>query len=506
MPIDASIYGNQQQPNMLATMGSMAQTGNLMNQNRLFSQEFAARKAMGPIFQQSIDPQSGQLDTNKLMLLSAQNPDTAFKAPEIAQQALERQGAQTTIQGQELEQAIKRQGQVRQSIASQLANPNASPTDVISSLGQLVANKVLTTEQATQALASMPQDQQKFRPWLQQQLIQSMDGERQLQAMYGQIQTVNTGGQTNIVAASPLAGVRPMGSIQNTMAPGDAASPVQVINPQTGQEGIISKAQFAGQNNNPQQAPNVPPSPGAPDLGPGHYASPATPPGFMPTKLPPGAAAAADVAGRGGAEQGLALQQTADAVPMRKAMLGEMEASLNNFTSGPGADWKKVGKSLVNANNPFGNVFDPKSIASQETFNKQSTQLALQQIQALGGTGTDDKLGSSIAANPNDAISKMGNQQILQLLKGNEDAIAVKNREWQNFLQAGNSPAAYGQFSADFNKQYDPRVFQSVYMGPEQKAEIVKSMNPTEKQNFRNSFNMAVERGWIPDPRQQNAQ
>jgi hypothetical protein len=202
------------------------------------------------------------------------------------------------------------------------------------------------------------------------------------------------------------------------------------------------------------------------------------------------------------AHQGAALQQAADSVPQQKAILGNLEAQLRNFTSGPNAQWARVAQAFVNT--PLQAMgfagFNPKAIASQEEFNKQAANLAQAQFQALGGTGTDAKLDSAMHTSPSEALSKQGNQNIINLLKGNADAIAVKNREWQAYLGDGHTPADYGKFSTEFNRQYDPRVFQAQYMSRQQRNELLNGMSKTEQAQFKRSYQSAVEKGWISRP------
>jgi hypothetical protein len=81
------------------------------------------------------------------------------------------------------------------------------------------------------------------------------------------------------------------------------------------------------------------------------------------------------------------------------------------------------------------------------------------------------------------------------------------NDEWQNhWLPAhdGNT-ATYGQFVTQFNKQFDPRVFQGMYMDPQDRQHMLSGMSAREKDQFRQDFNLAVRNGWIPDPRNSQA-
>jgi hypothetical protein len=52
-----------------------------------------------------------------------------------------------------------------------------------------------------------------------------------------------------------------------------------------------------------------------------------------------------------------------------------------------------------------------------------------------------------------------------------------------------------------FNQGFDPRIFQSVYMTPELRVEMLKGMSESERTAFRMKYNAAVTSGSIPDPR-----
>jgi len=222
----------------------------------------------------------------------------------------------------------------------------------------------------------------------------------------------------------------------------------------------------------------------------------AAPTGIVVSQAP-GVPEAQRATAQASAEQGIALQKQADGVPVRKGMLANLEDDLDKFTSGPKADWSMVAKSFANRNIlPQGMQFDPQSIASQEAFNKQATQLAQQQFAALGGTGTDSQLSSSYKANPNEALSKLGNKQIIQLLKGNEDALAAKNAAWQEW-QRKNGPSDYAGFQQKFNKTYNPRVYQAQYMTPDQIKDMRKNMSPADQAQFLRDYKTLRDNGYV---------
>jgi hypothetical protein len=221
-------------------------------------------------------------------------------------------------------------------------------------------------------------------------------------------------------------------------------------------------------------------------------------PGQMTTGNPPGfgerqaGAAALDTKLAGG------LADAAEGSPSRIGILGNLDNAVDKFTAGPGADWSMVAKAFVNRNVPLpaGWQFDPKSIASQQEFNKQAMQLAQQQFQSIGGTGTDAKFSSAFETSPNETLSTLGNKGIIRLLKGNEDALQAKNSAWLRMSEA-NPNASYRQFSQDFNNHFDPRVFQFKYMSPSDRKEYVQKMDPQEQQRFLYNATVARKQGWI---------
>jgi hypothetical protein len=198
-----------------------------------------------------------------------------------------------------------------------------------------------------------------------------------------------------------------------------------------------------------------------------------------------------------GAEQGISLQKQAEGVPIRKGMLANLEDAIDHFKPGKGAEWENVAKNFANRNIlPTAFQFDPKSIASQEEFNKQATQLAQQQFAALGGTGTDSQLSSAFKSNPNSELSKQGNKGIIQLLKGNEDALAAKNAEWQKW-QATHGPSDYAGFQQQFNQTYNPRVYQAQYMTPDQIQDMRKNMSEKDQAQFLKDYVALKKQGHI---------
>lgn len=409
----------------------------------------------------------------------------------IANTAAQNRAINTGIEREKLDIANKHFDELQGYLGSLLAKPDLSSGDIISTMSDLVATKRLSPQEAAVELSKMPSgkngqpaSQEELRGWVNQHVLQGLDMQSRMNALYGTPTTVNTGGATQIMSISPMTGARSLGAIPNTLPP-----TTEVFNPATNQYEYMGAGGGGGGAAAMGAAEDMGSSSGG-DTAPVRP----NPRGRLAASAPLGAPEAAAVTGQASAQQGVSLQQAADLVPQRKALLGQMEASLGDFTSGPGAErWKNL---VAGSGRLFG-LKGTESIASQEEFKKLATQLAQSQFQALGGTGTDAKLDSAVSSSPNDFLTNMGNKKIIALLKGNEDALAVKNREWQTYLQAGGSPAEYGKFSTEFNRTYDPRVFQSQYMSGSERQKMLKGMSKNEVEQFKEAYQKAGEEGWI---------
>lgn len=188
-----------------------------------------------------------------------------------------------------------------------------------------------------------------------------------------------------------------------------------------------------------------------------------------------------------------------------KALIGNLRNDLKGFTPGPLADYKRLAKSFATSNLPVpeswkkeGGFLDPKSIASQEQFNKVAQQIAQSQFKALGGTGTNSHLDSVQHTSPNEFMSKLGIEGVAALLEGNQDAIGIKNTEWRNWRTKGNGVETWNTFNKRFNDNFDPRVFQLKYLSPKDRKEYVGNIdNADEAQSFVRAYHHAKTKGWI---------
>jgi hypothetical protein len=485
--VDTSIYRPQPQPNPLDTVAKFGQAANAL-----------APLVVGGAMQGAIDPATGQVDQNKLLSTLRQSPLGAAQAvPQMQHlQALRQAGYAADQAG--LETFQKRMA-VTYHLFSGLASKTEPTMNDVYDVAAQAMDPNLNAKQYGITLPVIMNAVKLFRGLTPQQIkkkalqiqTQAASTAEILQQHTPRYQAIDQGGQITLVPTGTQENPAVNTAIPKTLSP---ATPVAT--PQG--------TRYLGAQ---------PPIPGGGAVGPaGQPLAPPAPAGaplsLSPTgpaaSLPPGySEAAGGIAGQS-ASSANALTTANDSSMVRKGMIGNLEEDLRHFTSGPAADWTLVAKAWANRNLPVpepwkaeGGVFDAGSIASQEQFNKQAAMLAQQQFQTIGGTGTDAKFNSAFTTNPGQTLSQMGNVGIMRLLKGNEDAIQAKAKEWQKWLAAGNGPQTYPQFSLQFNDKFDPRVFQFKYILAKERQSYFDNMDKDAQQTFLRDLTYARKKGWV---------
>ncbi len=94
-------------------------------------------------------------------------------------------------------------------------------------------------------------------------------------------------------------------------------------------------------------------------------------------------------------------------------------------------------------------------------------------------------------------MSHVGTKNILSLLKGNQDAIELKAKDW-NKWKRNNGEDSFPEFAQDFNAKFDPRIFQFRYMKPKQRVEYINKIDdPAERKQLLDRVEMAHDAGWV---------
>lgn len=223
--------------------------------------------------------------------------------------------------------------------------------------------------------------------------------------------------------------------------------------------------------------------------GPG--ATPEPPKTGAVTAPGPAAQAAQTATGGQSATQfGEIAQQGTQAVS-QDAILANMQAEADQFSTGAGQDRiKKFAQFSTRFAPGLARAFgvDEKTLAANESFDKLAAQIADAQ-----GAKSDARLSVTQAANPSSSLSPDGVRLILNQLRGNAD-----------YLKARAALAAKWPDKADHQgfeqvaKGLDPRVFQLARMTAAQRTAYAAKLNDADKQAIAKAGAWAREQGLLP--------
>ena len=490
MAIDPSIAIGAQPQGLLQTLGMATQLKGAMQQQQAnIAASQAYKDATGP---------DGTIDYGRLTAALSQGP-AAYNLPQIQAQVNEARNSALNYDKGKLEIAQKRTDLLSAGFGSLLASGNITPTAVMQLGAQAVKLNLVTPEEAVQFTSDMPTDPSQLTNWVKQHYVGfSTDADR-LKTLMPQMQTINTGAQQVVSAFDPLTGA-PTGQntvFNNQMSPEAAAQPTQVFDPASGTMRNVTRQQFADSANGvgqmqqggiQQQGQSVP-------LGTGRLQPITQAPGLQAAPAL-GAQEAAQTIGKGAAEASLGLQRLADAAPQSIYQFQNMREKLADINTGPGTDWRNTAAAFVTGINPdiaakIG--IDPQKIANAEEFKKYATQ-ATQATLASLGEGTDSKLASAAAANPGTQLSKLGNQQLIDVLIAGQRAILAKNQAWQN---SGLPPEQYNKFSTQWSRDIDPRVFVAQDMDQAGRYKMLDSLPKRDQEAFKQSWLKARAAGYV---------
>lgn len=455
MPVSADPYAQIKTINPLDTVGSFLNLQSKVQKNALTKMELQGKTGLGKAIQAATGD-DGAVDTAKLSNI-LKDPNNYAAAAEGAALGLDLKGKQLTN---------AQAGQTLNAGANEIlgnvwgARLNAAPDkttarDLREDVLDLAIAGRIPKDYALKVVQMIPDDPKAAKEF----------------ALKGFLTSLGPAGQAGLTPAAPGADLAPRSQTAGQFVAGTLGT---------------DEAGAAG------GAPPLTAAPaGAP---PAAGAAPRKAPGVV-TGASPTYSDAAIVTARNSAEQYNNLINLGNEVPNRKAMLNNMLDDAQLFTSGPVSD--ELYRLTAGVNEIFGTKFSVDAVSGKERFDKLSNQIALAQAGVLGVNATDMTKNMSVASNPHSGLSQSGVRSVISMLLGNEDAIQVKK---QMAMDSNISPDQYLKWSNDFNKHFDPRIFQSVYMSPTELNVMLKSMKGQTLAEFRQKYNYAVANGWIPNP------
>lgn len=473
MPVDTSIYGNLLKPidplqaaqisQSLANQGQQRQL--VQAQTAMAQQQYRANAAMGPIMQQSVGP-GGQVDYSKAATLMAQNPDTAYLAPEFLSKAYAGQGAQLDNELKKMQVLGARQkafGDAAMGAVSEHGN-NVTSADVARRLdvlhGQMVDSGLDTDGKLGDSLisfmGSLPTPQGPgLANYLKSVGVQSIGGAQGLEKVTGAFQTFDVGGKTFLGYTDPIhGGVNYVGELAKTPTPGELNAPTEVTSP-SGAKSIVPAAQTRPFYNGAAQVVTQPPGGGQPPA-PGAPLAPAGPGNI--SALGPEQAGALNQRAANAQEYSKGLQQDVYNAQTQVLMLQQLEDLSKQFKPGAGAG---VRNSMATVLQALGapqqavDKVDNGSISATQAFQKYGVQNTMNVLrQSIGGQGrlTNLEFEQFLHANPNIDTDPGAIQKILAFSHKMYDLKFREQQAFNQYVKAG--PEAGGGMPADFQTQW----------------------------------------------------
>lgn len=464
MPVDTSMYAQQTPPeNPLAMASQVVGLQGQMQQNQLLQRTMQARQAIGQAVQGATDA-NGNYDPLAAQAAASQDRNAAFGAQEFQGFNQGQQAQQQALHMANLQQAITVRGALNQALGSVLSDPNNINTKFVTGvIGDLVGSKILPATEGASQIRQMPSDPSALKSWLTNHLAQGLQMSEQLHAMMPPAQAIDTGSKIEFVR-NPALGATP-GPLDKTLSPESAAQRVAgPVNPD-GSPTQISLGQANG-------------------MGP------------ITTGQGPAAAAAATTSGAGTAQDSVAFENNARQLPALSAALRNMSGDIKQLNTGPGS--ARRGSFIAAVQSVMGSGFDAERVARQEGLDKLGVQVRARMQQTLGLPTTDQTTALIGHATPGSDLSKLGNTNMIGLIKGDVDYATAQNKAWETYKANGHGAETFHQFSTAFNQRVDPIVFQMQYMSKGQRADLTGAMSAAEKDQLAKNIAFARHNKLIP--------
>jgi hypothetical protein len=503
--------------------------------------QFQANKAISDIYGQSIDPQTGQVDLGKFNALAQQNPAALWKFGAQMQQAgvgVQAQGAGTSAQLQAAQDQLGAQAAYLQPLLDKVVNQQKPVTgaELSAALANMPPGLVPPS-----SVANIQRQIAQIGPngdasgIVRGAAFANDHGQAVLKSVLPNFGAWNAGGVTYPTQTNPMAsgGVQyPRQGVPSTpsadtmsdivtvtlsdnttqqMSRADALNAigsavpgkegVTVLGPPPGGYPVVTRAQPAAPSG--QGASGTTPAVAPPT--PSGRINPPQQPAAGSAQPPPQGQPAPGGATYGRSGQPGQLATTEDSAAQFRADRADQSASVNRVatienaqkalegaTTGPGTQVAQAVQGVLGTWTPDvikkavpGADFQQRA-ADYDEANKYLTQIANANGSAIGGQVTNDKLAAATVATPNVHIQKLATDQLLQVLKAQEN---MKQTMFAQSQADGVTPQQYADWKANWAKTHDPRAF--LPMTPSRVEYLKKTIKPgtPEEQNFMSTLN-----------------
>lgn len=508
--------------------------------------EFAAQNALTGIYQQSIDPTTGQVDLGKFNALASQNPAALWKFGQTMQSAgtgVGNEGQGTTAQlNARLDQLGAQAAYMTPLIAKAQAR-TVTADDVRSVLKDMPPGLVSPTMIANinQQLDSGANPNNVV--W--GAMFANEHGRATLSTTLGPGATVNQGQQ--VTFTRPFSPTAPGGvssaPLPLSLTPGEVTQTnLALLQPKeswrmpdgswhSGSVGMWMKdfdldpskvyydpkAGTVSAPGAPTLTVGAPPPAAAPAPGGAEPTGRPPPPAPAPAATPAPQPAAGGPTTQGGGKPSISPKVAAAGEDAYNDANADMPHSRDRVTAAQlaiehlkGATTGGTGTEALQAINNFLGTYPTEYLAkvipgydpSKAASDYQEATKYMQQLTNAafpGGASTNDKLAAAAQATPNPHMQNRAANEVLQTGIAGE---LMKQHVVTAFNNSGLPPAQYQQFASQYARTHDPRAFMFPTMTPEQREYLQKTMpkGSAAAKMFNDTLHEAVVSGEIPDP------
>lgn len=505
--VDTSIYKSNQPPpapiNPLQMYGQVVATKNALAQNKLLQQQQDLRSGMTAATQASVDPVTGQVDSNKLLGLISQDPRTAWNFGDVNAQTQANTQATAQAQKAQLENGLAHVQAVNSTISGVLGDPGLGKVDmkkkIIGGIVDIVGadGAMLSPQAAAAQIQQIPDDPAGQLAFVRGHANQNLALQGKLEQILGSPTYVSTGAQT-IQQRTPTVGGAPMttGALTNTTSPETNAALVTTYQKQP--DGTFQAIQVprsslpgasgvAGGGGGPV-APPMPAAPSAPQqpsgATPGPQAASSPAPSGILAAPPPGVneSQGADIA-KFKTDQAAIPTHATNVQSLQKAQTA-LEALSGPFGTGKGTEGLAHLRSVITSLTGYNDA----STMSYDEAKKYLLDYAKSQGAAAH---SDQQLNAALGSNASTDISNKAALDVVKTNIGRERQAIAQVQENANPTGIG-----YGAHAAKFATATDPRAFAWNEYSYDEQQKIIKSLTPAQKSKLVNSLNIAKKYGF----------
>lgn len=216
----------------------------------------------------------------------------------------------------------------------------------------------------------------------------------------------------------------------------------------------------------------------------------------QPTAMRPGFSEAQGMEAKSGQELAQRIDTAGTEAMNRLTNLHLLKTDLKIAgVSGPTVRLEKSASVVAQRLGLNGITMSPEQVSALESFDKVANTMAQQQAAAFHPTDLGQR--TAFGANPHLDLSKMGNDGLIDMLLGNEHAIVVKRQAMRQARESGVAPDKIQQWENNFNKSFDPRVFQFANLPPDKRKVFLEAMDERDRKNFALRLREAQSKGWV---------